>query len=124
MKICVRQGAFMKKGNFFAAIRKFCVLASICALFFAAGYGMGVKKSVEALVFDVNEKAVASKKSDGGYSAILSGEWIYIYDDMGALYKTVYVYTDYMTEKDKAELSNGIDFANEAEMHAFITVFE
>ena len=112
----------MKKGKIFAAIRKFCVLVSICALFFAVGYGMGVKKSVETLVFDVNEKSVASKKS-GGYSAILSGEWIYIYDDMGALYKTVYVYTDYMTEKDKAELSDGIDFANEAEMHAFISVF-
>ena len=114
----------MKKGKILAFVRKSCALVSALAIAFAAGYGMGVKKSVEALVFDVNEKAVASKKSDGGYSAILSGEWIYIYDDMGALYKTVYVYTDYMTEKDKAELSSGIDFANEAEMHAFIAVFE
>ena len=114
----------MKRGKFFANIRKFCVFASVCALFFAAGYGIGVKKSVDALLFDVREKASAAVKSDGGYSAILSGKWIYIYDERGSLYDTVYVYTEYMTEEDKAALSDGIEFANEAEMREFIDVFE
>ena len=43
----------MKNGKFFAHLRKFCVFASVCALFFAAGYGMGVKKSVETLYLGV-----------------------------------------------------------------------
>jgi hypothetical protein len=85
---------------------------------------MGVKKSVETLVFDVHEKAAAAGKSDGGYSAILSGKWIYIYDERGSLCDTVYVYTEYMTEEDKAALSGGIDFENEAEMRKFIDAFE
>jgi len=114
----------MKKRKFFESVRKFCAGISICALFFAAGYGMGVKESVERLVFDVREKAAAAGKSDGGYSAILSGKWIYIYDETGALFDTVYVYTEYMTEEDKAALSGGIDFKNEDEMRAFIDVFE
>ncbi len=114
----------MKRGKFFAGVRKFCVIGSICALFFAAGYGMGVKKSVEKLVFDVREKAAVAGKSDSGYSAILSGKWIYIYDEYGSLCDTVYVYTEYMTEEDKAALSRGIDFKNEAEMREFIDVFE
>ena len=105
-------------------MRKFCAGVGVCALFFAAGYGMGVKESVERLVFDVREKAAAAGKSDGGYSAILSGKWIYIYDETGALFDTVYVYTEYMTEEDKAALSGGIDFKNEDEMRAFIDVFE
>ena len=114
----------MKRGKFFVGVRKFFVLASVCALFFAAGYGMGVKKSVDALLFDVREKAAAAVKSDGGYSAILSGKWIYIYDERGSLCDTIYVYTEYMTEEDKAALSGGIDFKNEDEMRAFIDVFE
>jgi hypothetical protein len=114
----------MKSGKFFAGLRKFCAAASVCALFFAAGYGIGVKKSVEKLVFDVQEKAAAAGKRDGGYSAILSGKWIYIYDERGSLCDTVYVYTEYMTEEDKAALSSGIDFKSEAEMRKFIDDFE
>jgi hypothetical protein len=114
----------MKRGKFFERVRKLCAALGVCALIFAAGYGMGVKKSVEALVFDVREKAAAAVKSDGGYSAILSGKWIYIYDETGALFDTVNVYTEYMTEEDKAALSGGIDFESEAEMRAFIDVFE
>ena len=114
----------MKKGKIFAAIRKFCAFASVCALFFAAGYGMGVRKSVEMLVFDTREKASVIKTENGGYSAILSGKWIYIYDERGSLYDTVYVYTEYMTEEDKAALSGGVEFASEAEMREFIDVFE
>ena len=113
----------MKRGKFFSSVRKFCVIGSICALFFAVGYGMGVKKSVENLVFDVHKKAAAGK-SDGGYSAILSGKWIYIYDERGSLYNTVRVRTEYMTQEDKAALSSGIDFKSEAEMREFIEVFE
>ena len=113
----------MKRGKFFERVRKLCAALGVCALIFAAGYGMGVKKSVEALVFDVREKAAAAVKS-GGYSAILSGKWIYIYDERGSLCDTVYVYTEYMTEEDKAALSGGIDFENEAEMRKFIDAFE
>ena len=113
----------MKRGKFFERVRKLCAALGVCALIFAAGYGMGVKKSVEALVFDVREKA-AAVKSDGGYSAILSGKWIYIYDERGSLCDTVYVYTEYMTEEDKAALSGGIDFENEAEMRKFIDAIE
>ena len=114
----------MKKGKIFERIRKFCTFASICALFFAAGYGIGVKKSVESLVFDVREKSAVSKTENGGYSAMLSGKWIYIYDERGSLYDTVYVYTEYMKEEDKAALSHGVEFANEAEMREFLDVFE
>lgn len=114
----------MKRGKFFAGVRKFCAGASVCALFFAAGYGIGVKESVERLVFDVREKAAVTKNENGGYSAILSGKWIYIYDENGALYDTIYVYTEYMTEEDKAALSHGVEFASEAEMREFIDVFE
>ena len=114
----------MKRGKIFGGIRKFCAVASICALTFAAGYGLGVKQNVQNVIFDVREKAASVKKPSGGYSAILSGKWIYIYDENGSLCDTVYVYTEYMTEEDKAALSGGIDFKNEEEMREFIDVFE
>ena len=114
----------MKRGKILAAIKKICALASALAIAFAAGYGLGFKKSVESLVFDVREKAAVTKKENGGYSAILSGKLIYIYDETGALYDTVYVYTEYMTEEDKAALSSGVEFENEEEMREFIEVFE
>jgi hypothetical protein len=119
-----KKGAFMKKGKILAFVRKSCALVSALAIAFAAGYGMGVKKSVENMLFKSNEKSAAAGKSDGGYSAILSGKWIYIYDETGALFDTVYVYTEYMTEEDKAALSGGVDFESEEEMRAFIDVFE
>jgi hypothetical protein len=93
-------------------------------LFFAAGYGIGVKKSVEKLVFDVQEKAAAAGKRDGGYSAILSGKWIYIYDERGSLCDTVRVRTEYMTQEDKSALSSGIDFKSEEEMREFMEAFK
>ena len=114
----------MKHGKKLAGIRKVCVMVSICALMFAAGYGLGIKQNVQSVIFDVHEKSELSKTPRGGYSAILSGKWIYIYDETGALCDTVYVYTEYMTEEDKAALSGGIDFKNEEEMRAFIDVFE
>jgi len=98
---------------------------SVCAITFAAGYGLGVKKNVESIIFDVQEKAASAKGGRaGGYSAILSGKWIYVYDETGALCDTVYVYTEYMTEEDKAALSGGLEFENEEEMREFIDVFE
>ena len=115
----------MKRGKIFSGIRRFCAMASICALTFAAGYGFGIKQNVEKLVFDVQEKAASVKAHEnGGFSAILSGKWIYIYDETGALYETVFVYTEYMTEEDKNALSRGVEFKNEEEMRAFIDVFE
>ena len=114
----------MKSGEKFAGIRKFFALASVCALTFAAGYGIGIKQNVQSIIFDVQEKASSTKTAHGGYSAILSGKWIYIYDETGALCDTVYVYTEYMTDEDKAALSDGVEFKNEEEMRAFIDVFE
>ena len=114
----------MKRGKILAAIKKICVLASALAIAFAAGYGFGVKKSVESIFSEVREKAAVTKEGSGGYSAILSGKWIYIYDETGSLYDTIYVYTEYMTEEDKAALSCGVEFANEKEMREFIDVFE
>jgi hypothetical protein len=114
----------MKNGKILAVIRKFCAMASICALTFAAGYGIGIKQNVQNIVFDVKEKVTSAQKTQGGYRAILSGKWIYIYDESGILCDTVYVYTEYMTEEDKAALSHGVEFENEEEMRAFIDVFE
>lgn len=114
----------MKKGKKIEGIRKFFATVSVCAIAFASGYGFGIKQNVKNIVFDVQEKAASAQKSEGGYSAILSGKWIYIYNDMGALCDTVYVYTEYMTEEDKKALSDGVEFENEAEMREFLDVFE
>ena len=46
------------------------------------------------------------------------------YNTTGALCDTVYVYTEYMTEEDKAALSGDVEFENEAEMREFLDVFE
>jgi hypothetical protein len=114
----------MKRGKIFEGIRKICAVVSVCAIAFAAGYGFGVKQNVNNIIFDAKQKSAAARGSDGSYSAILSGKWIYIYDETGALCDSVYVYTEYMTEEDKAALSSGVEFESEAEMRAFMEGFE
>ena len=115
----------MKRGKIFGVVRKICTVISLCVLAFAIGYGACIKQNLQNAIFDVQEKAASTKPSTvGGYSAILSGEWIYVYDETGALCKAVYVYTEYMTDEDKAALSHGVEFENEEEMRAFIDVFE
>lgn len=114
----------MKRGKFVSFVRKTCTLFAVCVCVFAAGYIFGMRRNVLGILSQTRESAAAANVSDGTFTAILSGRWIYVYDGAGALYDTVYVYTEYMTEEDKAALSDGVDFENEAEMLAFMKAFE
>jgi hypothetical protein len=114
----------MKRGKVISFIRKTCALFAVCVCVFAAGYIFGVRQNVLGILSETRQSDVAANVTDGTFTAILSGRWIYVYDGTGALYDTVYVYTEYMTEDDKAALSDGLDFENEAEMRAFIEAFE
>jgi len=54
----------MKKRKFFESVRKFCAGISICALFFAAGYGMGVKESVaRGLAIGTSSRALGTARA-------------------------------------------------------------
>jgi hypothetical protein len=87
---------------------------------------MGLSQNIKGAFSEAAVKAVSTKvqtSSVGGYSAILSGQWIYVYDGAGTFCDAVYVYTEYMTEEDKAALSGGVEFETEAEMREFIDGF-
>ncbi len=117
----------MKRGKFVSFIRKFCALLVFCVCVFTAGYCMGLRGSINRLLSDARAGAQGSAEAqsvkNGGYSAILSGKWIYVYNGTGTLCDAVYVYTEYMREEDKTALSCGVDFESEAEMQAFIDGF-
>lgn len=117
----------MKRGKFVSFIRKFCALLVFCVCVFTAGYCVGLRGSINRLLNDaragVQTSNEAQNTGNGGYSAILSGKWIYVYNETGALCDAVYVYTEYMTEEDKTALSGGVEFANEAEMMEFMEGF-
>ncbi len=117
----------MKRGKFVLFIRKFCALLVFCVCVFTAGYTVGLRGSINRYLQgardDVQANAGAQGAARGAYSAILSGKWIYVYNETGALYDAVYVYTEYMTEEDKSALAGGLTFQSEAEMSAFMENF-
>ena len=116
----------MKRGKFVSFIRKICITLVFSVCIFTAGYGVGLSHNVKSVFSDITAKAASTNVQNaecGGYSAILSGKWIYVYNGTGTLCDAVYVYTEYMTEEDKAALSCGVEFETEAEMHEFIEGF-
>ncbi len=117
----------MKRGKFIAFIRKFCALFVFCVCVFTAGYTMGLRGSINRFLQsargDVPANAGVQGEGSGAYSAILSGKWIYVYNETGTLCDAVYVYTEYMTEEDKSALAGGLTFQSEAEMSAFMESF-
>ena len=116
----------MKRGKFVSFIRKVCVLLVFSACVFSVGYSMGLSQNIKGAFSEAAVKAASAKvqtSTVGGYSAILSGQWIYVYDGAGTFCDAVYVYTEYMTEEDKAALSCGVEFETEAEMREFIDGF-
>ncbi len=117
----------MKRGKFVSFIRKICALLVFCVCVFTAGYTVGLRGSINKYLSgvrgDVQANAGAQGTGSGAYSAILSGKWIYVYNETGTLCDAVYVYTEYMTEEDKSALLEGLTFQSEAEMSAFIENF-
>ncbi len=117
----------MKRGKFTAFVRKFCALSVFCICVFTAGYCVGMRGSINSFLSgtraNVQQNSGTPSGGNGGYSAILSGKWIYVYNETGTLCDAVYVYTEYMTEEDRTALSCGVEFKNEAEMLSFLENF-
>lgn len=99
---------------------------------------LGIRRNVKAAIFGTqgSDVAVMAGLEGGGtqagneeepqvlYSAILTDGEIYVYDAYGAVYDTVKSYAEFLTEGDKALLSDGLDFYSEEELESFMNDFE
>lgn len=134
----VKRGVFMERGKFASSFAAFFIFLVLVVSLLTMSLCLGIKRSVKnALMGSEGEdlQVMAGVDSATGttevadipraiFSAILSQGQIYIYDVYGKLYGTVNAHAEFLTEIDRALLSDGVDFYSEEELRSFINDFE
>jgi hypothetical protein len=134
----VKRGVFMERGKFASSFAAFFIFLVLVVSLLTMSLCLGIKRSVKnALMGSEGQdlQVMASVDSATGttevadipraiFSAILSQGQIYIYDVYGKLYGTVNAHAEFLTEIDRALLSDGVDFYSEEELRSFINDFE
>jgi hypothetical protein len=134
----VKRGVFMERGKFASSFAAFFIFLVLVVSLLTMSLCLGIKRSVKnALMGSEGQdlQVMAGVDSATGttevadipraiFSAILSQGQIYIYDVYGKLYGTVNAHAEFLTEIDRALLSDGVDFYSEEELRSFINDFE
>jgi hypothetical protein len=134
----VKRGVFMERGKFASSFAAFFIFLVLVVSLLTMSLCLGIKRSVKnALIGSEGQdlQVMAGVDSATGttevadipraiFSAILSQGQIYIYDVYGKLYGTVNAHAEFLTEIDRALLSDGVDFYSEEELRSFINDFE
>ena len=128
----------MERGKFASSFAVFFIFLVLVVSVLTMSLCLGIKRSVKNALMGSEDQALqvmAGVDSATGttevadipraiFSAILSQGQIYIYDVYGKLYGTVNAHAEFLTEIDRALLSDGVDFYSEEELRSFINDFE